>query len=362
MGIASFEWRIVSREVTPRHAITSSPRMAADDRQTVVFGPFTDAEIKEAFTTFDLDANSFISAAELRHVFTSMGEMVTDEEVDEMIKMCDDDGDGQIAYEEFTRMILEHTTRPKIQAAKMLRPSEVAGKDDIPTAMPVAVPINVTDEDARKQTGNVPVVAAVRVQTAASAFGALVSDKGDLQELISIVSQVVAEFDVHGESLGDLQRRFNGERKRKSGGMEYDEVCHFLGKPPGDATRKFFNLFSSMEDGRADMREMIAAMASISHRDTTDKVRFVFDLYDTDHDGHLQRDELMSLLKATSFGKNPADLGKKADAILAECDEQDSEAITLEQLGKVAADHPKHVFPVYHMMATLNSGGPSPQQ
>ncbi|SPQ94522.1 Uncharacterized protein PBTT_01809 [Plasmodiophora brassicae] len=60
--------------------------------------------------------------------------------------------------------------------------------------------------------------------------------------------------------------------------------------------------------------------------------------------------------------ESPADLGNKADAILAECDEQESQAITLVQLGKVAADHPNHVFPVYHMMATLNSGGRSPQQ
>ncbi|KAJ6315977.1 hypothetical protein OIU78_019287 [Salix suchowensis] len=38
---------------------------------------------------FDKDQNGFISAAELRHVMTNLGEKLTDEEVDEMIREAD---------------------------------------------------------------------------------------------------------------------------------------------------------------------------------------------------------------------------------------------------------------------------------
>lgn len=37
------------------------------------------------FSSFQ-DGNGFISAAELRHVMTNLGEKLTDEEVDEMIR------------------------------------------------------------------------------------------------------------------------------------------------------------------------------------------------------------------------------------------------------------------------------------
>lgn len=49
-----------------------------------------------AMQVFDRDNNGFISAAELRHVMTSIGEKLTDDEVDEMIREADQDGDGRI--------------------------------------------------------------------------------------------------------------------------------------------------------------------------------------------------------------------------------------------------------------------------
>ena len=62
-------------------------------------------EIREAFRVFDKDGNGNISAAELRHVMTNLGEKLTDEEVDEMIREADIDGDGQVNYEEFVTMM-----------------------------------------------------------------------------------------------------------------------------------------------------------------------------------------------------------------------------------------------------------------
>lgn len=59
----------------------------------------TEEELKGAFKVFDKDNNGYISADELRHVMTNLGEKLTDEEVEEMIKEADVDGDGQVNYE-----------------------------------------------------------------------------------------------------------------------------------------------------------------------------------------------------------------------------------------------------------------------
>eukprot|EP00294_Goniomonas_avonlea_P007084 CAMPEP_0114554350 /NCGR_PEP_ID=MMETSP0114-20121206/8167_1 /TAXON_ID=31324 /ORGANISM="Goniomonas sp, Strain m" /LENGTH=76 /DNA_ID=CAMNT_0001739399 /DNA_START=441 /DNA_END=671 /DNA_ORIENTATION=- len=66
----------------------------------------TEEDIVEAFRVFDKDGAGTISAAELRHVMTNLGEKLTDEEVDEMIREADVHGDGVIDYRAFTKIIL----------------------------------------------------------------------------------------------------------------------------------------------------------------------------------------------------------------------------------------------------------------
>eukprot|EP00928_Gymnodinium_smaydae_P048961 TRINITY_DN32807_c0_g1_i1.p1 TRINITY_DN32807_c0_g1~~TRINITY_DN32807_c0_g1_i1.p1 ORF type:complete len:297 (+),score=83.43 TRINITY_DN32807_c0_g1_i1:104-892(+) len=57
--------------------------------------------VRDAFQEIDLDRNDHIGVSELRYVLALAGENPTDEELDEMIGMLDDDGDGQVAYKEF---------------------------------------------------------------------------------------------------------------------------------------------------------------------------------------------------------------------------------------------------------------------
>ncbi|KAH7666126.1 calcium-binding protein CML protein [Dioscorea alata] len=62
-------------------------------------------ELKEAFNVFDKDQNGYISPTELKNVMMSLGEKLSDEEVEQMIKEADLDGDGQVNYEEFVNMM-----------------------------------------------------------------------------------------------------------------------------------------------------------------------------------------------------------------------------------------------------------------
>lgn len=66
----------------------------------------SEEEIREAFKVFDKDGSGYIDSSELRQVMTTLGEKLTDEEVDEMIQEADIDGDGQVNYEEFVKMMI----------------------------------------------------------------------------------------------------------------------------------------------------------------------------------------------------------------------------------------------------------------
>jgi calmodulin len=66
----------------------------------------TEEELLEAFKVFDRDGNGFITSHELRNIMNSLGEGLSPEEIEEMIKEADLDNDGQIDYEEFVKMMM----------------------------------------------------------------------------------------------------------------------------------------------------------------------------------------------------------------------------------------------------------------
>ena len=57
-----------------------------------------DEELQKAFKEFDKNGDGFISREELKEVMHSVGDMLTDDELDQMIKSADMDRDGQVDY------------------------------------------------------------------------------------------------------------------------------------------------------------------------------------------------------------------------------------------------------------------------
>ena len=55
--------------------------------------------LHETFRIFDKDDDGFISVDELRHIMQSLGEKLTDNELDDMIGEADSDKDGLINYQ-----------------------------------------------------------------------------------------------------------------------------------------------------------------------------------------------------------------------------------------------------------------------
>merc|ERR1712037_908098 len=89
----------------------------ADDRVTFeVFLPIMQAicsrrstdttdDFIEGLRHFDKDGNGFISTAELRHLLTTLGEKLSDEEVEQLFA-GQEDSHGNVNYEEFVRTVM----------------------------------------------------------------------------------------------------------------------------------------------------------------------------------------------------------------------------------------------------------------
>ena len=113
--ITATELGIVMRSLGQRPTETELKNMVTlvdqDGNGTIEFNEFLnmmsrkmketdkEEELKEAFRVFDRNGDGFISAPELRLVMTNLGEKLTDEEVEDMIREADLDGDGLVNYD-----------------------------------------------------------------------------------------------------------------------------------------------------------------------------------------------------------------------------------------------------------------------
>ena len=60
--------------------------------------------MREIFDVFDKNKDGFISASEIQCVMTSLGETLTEDEVNEMMKEADRDLDSHISFEDFSQL------------------------------------------------------------------------------------------------------------------------------------------------------------------------------------------------------------------------------------------------------------------
>ena len=68
---------------------------------------------------FDRDRNGFISADELRHQVTTVGDKLTQDEVTDLLRVADQNGDGLIDYKEvrvFKQIEISADFNPNLQS------------------------------------------------------------------------------------------------------------------------------------------------------------------------------------------------------------------------------------------------------
>lgn len=81
-----------------------------DEFAVLMFDKIKDIDSEEdiiaAFKVFDMENKGYITQHELRHVMTNLGEKLTDQEVADMMREADADGDGKINYQDFVKIMM----------------------------------------------------------------------------------------------------------------------------------------------------------------------------------------------------------------------------------------------------------------
>lgn len=65
----------------------------------------SEQDLRNAWKVFDREGKGVLTAAELRHILSSIGEKLSKEELDDLMKEADPDAKGKVQYEEFVRMM-----------------------------------------------------------------------------------------------------------------------------------------------------------------------------------------------------------------------------------------------------------------
>lgn len=114
--------RTLGQPVTDAELAAMIATVDSDDSGTIEFSEFHalflptdssldatmgDEDLRSAFSDFDRDGNGHISVAELRRALRALGEDVDAEGIEAMVRQADADGDGQVSYEEFARIMVE---------------------------------------------------------------------------------------------------------------------------------------------------------------------------------------------------------------------------------------------------------------
>ncbi|GMI59415.1 hypothetical protein ScalyP_jg8067 [Parmales sp. scaly parma] len=245
-------------------------------------GKFTDQEIWEAFQAFDLDKNNFVGAAEIRHVLINIGEQVTDEEVDEMIRMVDKDGDGQVGFEEFFEMSIAPPTGQSV----------------------------VQQRNAKKQA----------------------------------LDEFSRDNNIKPESIKKAYKRFQATDKDKSGMIDYTEFCEVLQIDPSPQCEKVFQMYDYDKSGQIDVREFMIGLANFTGAGKDDKLKFAFMIFDEEGNGVITKGELTKILKANHMAQTEAEVARKAETIMAQADKDGDGVVTFDEFVIVSKKFP-NIFP-----------------
>jgi len=244
-----------------------------------------------------------------------MGELITDEEVDEMVRMIDTDGDGQVSFAEF-RLLMLHPDPANIDISAMKELIE-----ETPTA--AALGLDAKDIASRQERDE-----------------ATKLEKVNLMRLFSQANDV---------SMPTLQRAFEKFRlidrgQGNTGLVDFATMCDILLVDPTGEYKKLFKLMDYENISKVNMREILLGLCNFANAPLETRCRFCFMMYDEDGNGNLDRNEITEILKANHLASDAKAVRRKVDTVMKQADRDGSGTVDLDEFLILARKFPNLLF------------------
>lgn len=320
-------------DLAPNH-ISAAPASDMPPERTLVPGlehrPFSDEEIKDAFDTFDLDKNKFVGAMELKHILDIIGEEATDEEIDEMIRMCDADGDGQVTHDEFKKLMKQPAPPippPPPVNFKKVKPFAKAGSQVVPVG---------------------PGGAAIPDGGMASSDG-FISEKTRVVSVETLVKKLSGGMSkIKPSQIRKIYQRFQEIDVDKSGCIEYDEFLMALDIDDNKTSRQMFRVFDMDDSQSIELKEFIVVLSRYTTAAKSEKLKFAFMMFDEDGSGFIEKNELITMLRASFVveGYSDQQLEEKANMVFEFLGMEPDGQISYEDFLKLSSAKNGLIYPV----------------
>ena len=352
------------------------PHIESNGRGTMYSQPDTGGlskdEIRQAFREFDLDRNGYVGAAEIAHVLASMGEKVTDDEIDEMILMADTDGDGQISFDEFHKLMYQLSGKPIAQnrgGMGMQAPPHMQGRGQAPYGQPPNMALNRGGYQQGQQNfggggyGGPPHMDGDYggQRSMGGGYGVGVGSGG--------AGAVGVGGDGGGSSLGDLQsfqraqgldteglkkmyKTFLESDKDGSGRVDVNEFVRMLRVDRTPFVERLFSIFDSDRTGLIDVKEFIIGMSNFGGEARDNKIKFAFSVYDLDGSGFIDSSEMRKIIRATNMSTDKQ-VERKVEWLMRQCDTDGDGNISFDEFTQLSKKFPNIVFPAFNLAGSM---------
>ncbi|XP_028676067.1 calcium-binding protein LPS1-alpha-like [Erpetoichthys calabaricus] len=271
-----------------------------------VKGPDIEEEMREAFRILDKDNDGSISETEMRQIMKNLGEKLTDEEIDTMLKEADIDGDGLVNYDEFKEAfsMFDKDGDGTITTQELGTIMKSLGQ--APTDQELKDMISEVDADG---SGSIDF----------NEFLTMMAKKMKDTDTEEEIREAFKVFDKDGdgsisaaelrmadqlppEQIAEFREAFALFDKDGDGTItskELGTVMRALGQNPSEAElQDMINEVDADSNGIVDFTEFLTLMVKrIKELDSEEEIREAFKVFDKDGDGSISAEELHLVMK-----------------------------------------------------------------